>query len=65
MHAEAVAQAVRAQNVTEQEASETRAILPLILKADVSGTAEALAHTLAPIGNARAGVKIVSQGVVT
>lgn len=63
MHAEAVAQAVRAQNATEQEASETRAVLPLILKADVSGTAEALAHTLAPIGNARAGVKIVSQGV--
>lgn len=67
MDADAVAQAVRQQRMAteggEKGSGDERSELALILKGDVSGTAEALAGAVGHIGNALAGVKIVSQGV--
>lgn len=67
MDADAVAAAVRQERLRADEGSAApepeRRKLCLILKADVSGTVEALAGAVGSIGNAMAGVQIVAQGV--
>lgn len=64
LDAEAVAAAVReARAPAAADAKTERAELRLILKGDVSGTVEALSGAISGIGNAQAGVKVVSEGV--
>ena len=76
LDADAVAKAVREQRLAAELAAKgdagasagaggkaERAELNLILKGDVSGTVEALAGAVSHIGNAAAGVRIVSQSV--
>lgn len=66
MDADAVAAAVREERLRADDGAEPepeRRKLCLILKADVTGTVEALAGAVGSIGNALAGVQIVAQGV--
>lgn len=51
----------RAANVP-QEASDGTTLLPLILKADVTGSIEAVKHELAKIGHERVAIRILSEG---
>lgn len=59
----AVIQAQREANTVPDEVEEVRKELLLILKGDFSGTVEALSGAVSGIGNAQAGVRIVSQSV--
>ncbi|KAL4401678.1 translation initiation factor IF-2 [Malassezia pachydermatis] len=66
LDAEAMAEEVRQERLASASAVSTgpeRKELCVILKGDVSGTVEALAGAIGSIGNAEAGVKIVSQSV--
>lgn len=67
LDADAVAAAVREERLRADDGASApapeRRKLCLILKADVSGTVEALAGAVGSIGNALAGVHIVAQGV--
>lgn len=52
----------RLQNVESQDTS-GKAVLPLILKADVTGSIEAIKHELRKITHERAAVKIIGEGL--
>lgn len=62
------AEAARVESIvppaaTEAEAEEGMAVLPLILKADVGGSLDAIEHELDKIENERLRTKIISKGV--
>lgn len=59
----AQAQAIAAKKVAKEEREHGFKELRLVIKADVSGTVEAVSGSLEGIGNKEAGVKIVHTGV--
>ncbi len=63
--AEDMAQAHSAHGSAEKPADETRTVIPLVIKADVSGTIEAIEHELKkiPVPEERVVLRIVSKGV--
>lgn len=52
----------RIENVESQDTGD-KAVLPLILKADVTGSIEAIKHELRKVTHERAAVKIVGEGL--
>ena len=59
----AAAEPVRAVNERAAETEDGKLVLPLIVKADVTGSVEAIAHELAKITHETASIRIVSSGV--
>lgn len=49
--------------VTSLEDDDDRVLIPLVIKADATGTLEAIAHELAKLGNERVLISIIHEGI--
>lgn len=53
----------RKATVTSLEDDDERALIPLVIKADATGTLEAISHELAKLGNDRVLISIIHEGI--